>query len=174
MRPISWPIWSTVALNAGSWSAQPQDTTLSRVQAAKLVEIIRRMTPERFEVVQGCVLWPAHETPSEEDVGAAMHRLQASFRRMMPPHLAEARARAAFEHDFNRRFVQSELEHVGVIDWSPDDLVTCAEHWALIVREALRSHFGALPFIVEVVGAHLADDEPLEVCVTFHGAVPAP
>jgi hypothetical protein len=40
-------------------------------------------------------------------------------------------------------------------------------HWAAVLRDALRRQMPDRSFEVEVIGADLADDEPLEVCVTF-------
>jgi hypothetical protein len=142
------------------------------MQALELVEVIRLMTPTRFEVVRGCVLWPEHHRPSDDEVDDALRRLQSAYIRQSTPGLAAVRARAAFERQYNRRFIQSELEHVGVLGLKDEHLLTLADHWAAILRDALRCHFDDRPFVVEVVGAHLVDEEPLEVCVTFQQLAP--
>jgi hypothetical protein len=87
--------------------------------------------------------------------------------RGMPPDVVEARVRASYEHDYNRRFLIRDLSMVDGDRWTPADLVACAEHWAAILRDALQRQMPERPCRVEVVGAAGADDEPLEVCVTF-------
>jgi hypothetical protein len=59
------------------------------------------------------------------------------------------------------------LDGVDGDSWSPADLVTCAEHWAAILRDGLQRLLPERAFRVEVVGGAGADEEPLEVCVTF-------
>lgn len=132
------------------------------------------MTPTGFVVVHGCVLWPEDDPPSDEEIRTRLDRFESSSRSLsVPPELAVSRARAAVEHEYNRRFVQSELEHVGIDGVTPEDLVTCAELWAAILRDALHRHDADRSFVVEIVGADAAGDEPLEVCVTFHRALPS-
>jgi hypothetical protein len=125
------------------------------------------MTPDRFVIVEGCVLWPEDDPPRAEAVREDLYYLRADLGSCTAPELLEARARAGFEYHFNRRFIGRDLDLVDGESWTPDDLVACAEHWAAILRESLRRHFPDHHFFVEVIGANLADVEPLEVCVTF-------
>jgi hypothetical protein len=126
------------------------------------------MTPERLYVVGGCVLWPDDRPPTEAHVQEALAQRRANYAAFTRPDRLDARARAAYEHDFNRRFLIRDLGWAGVDEsWTPADLASCAEHWAAILRDALRRQMPDRAFEVEVIGADAADDEPLEVCVTF-------
>jgi hypothetical protein len=140
------------------------------MDAAAFARLLRVMTPERFAVVGGCVLWPEFDAPSEIAVQEALQRLRESYAAFTQPAALDARARAAYEHDFNRRFIVRDLDGIDGETWTPVDLVTCAEHWAAVLRDALQRQLPGRAFRVEVVGGEGADEEPLEVCVTFSQA----
>ena len=128
---------------------------------------LRVMTPERLVVVAGCVLWPDGDPPSEGDIRAQLQKKRDLAPRGMPPDVVEARVRADFESDYNRRFLIRDLDMVDGDRWTPADLIACAEHWAAILRDALQRQVPGRPCRIQVVGADSAADEPLEVCVTF-------
>jgi len=140
---------------------------MAAMDAPAFARLLRVMTPERLAVVAGCVLWPDDGPPPEADVEAALRQLRSNHAAFGPAGTLDARARAAYEHDYNRRFIVRDLNAVDGDSWTPADLVTCAEHWAAVLRDALRRQMPDRRFEVEVIGADLADDEPLEVCVTF-------
>jgi hypothetical protein len=137
------------------------------MQATDLARTLRSMTPDRFVIVEGCVLWPLDDPPAAESVRKDLIQLRANYGAGTAPELLEARIRSAYEHDFNRRFIGRDLDLVDDESWTPADRVVCAEHWAAILRDSLRRHFPDHRFVVEVIGANLADIEPFEVCVTF-------
>ena len=100
----------------------------------------------RFVVVDGLVFF-ADRAPSA-----------AQWRDGLGPH----------QRDCNRRFVVADLlDEVGVVGWTAADLVALARAWAERLREALAA-FAGRTFRVEAIGEEGAEDEPLEVCVTFY------
>jgi len=137
------------------------------MNAAAFVRALRTMTPERLFVVAGCVLWPDDDPPAEAQVEAHLRQLRDNYAPFTAPAALAARARAAHEHDANRRFLIRDVDGVDADSWTPAELVACAEHWAAILRDALRRLAPDRSFVVEVIGADGADDEPLEVAVTF-------
>jgi hypothetical protein len=137
------------------------------MEAESFAEALRRMTPESFAVVEGCVLWPDDDPPSAERVRSHLQQLRTNYGSMTAAPLLEARVRASYEHDFNRRFLVRELAPVAPETWTPQLLVACGRSWTVILRDALRRAFPHLRFDVELVGEAGAEDEPLEVCVTF-------
>ena len=46
-------------------------------------------------------------------------------------------------------------------------LVEISQAYRFMLEEALASRYPDRRFVIEVVGEHLADEEPFEVCVTF-------
>jgi hypothetical protein len=144
---------------------------MARMDAAAFVGALRVMTPAQIVVVADCVLWPDGDPPpSGAHVEDEVTRRRDNFASIGLPAAAD-RARASYEHDFNRRFLIRDLD-VDSDSWTAADLVACAEHWAAVLRDALRRLAPDRAFVVEVVGADAADDEPLEVCVTFSQLVP--
>lgn len=137
------------------------------MDAAAFARALRAMTPERLVVVGDCVHWPESDPPPEAEVLQALQRLQASYAAFTPPAALAMRARAAYEHDYNRRFLIRDLDGVDDDSWTPADSVACAETWAALLRDVLQRQVPDRAFLVEVVGGEGADEEPLEVCVTF-------
>lgn len=118
-----------------------------------------------FADVQGCVLLSDSRTPHARTVSKHLQRCGGDA--------------AKVERIVNRRFIVAHLlddvmeqplsyasgtltpEACGAI-------ARIAEARAATLREALRQEFPTEPFTAEVVGADYAEEEPLEVCVTFH------
>jgi hypothetical protein len=80
--------------------------------------------------------------------------------------------RALVESLLNRRFLFADLlDHVAPGEtWSAPELVELAQALAARLEVQLREQLPGRAFDVEIIGALLAEDEPLEVCVTFHRA----
>jgi hypothetical protein len=78
------------------------------------------------------------------------------------------------EHQMNRCFIVEDvlnaLHLAGVDDCEPSDLALVAEILASLIRDGLRQVFPEQRFEVEVIGSNYADEDPLEVCVTFSRA----
>lgn len=73
------------------------------------------------------------------------------------------------QRDGNRRFVVANLlDDIGVTEWHAADLLSIAETWAALLRDALQRAYPDRVHVVEIVGAAGVDDEPLELCVTFY------
>jgi len=123
----------------------------------ELAAALRAITPQVARVA-GCYLL----------VRADADPPQAAVVQQMLAHSGGDRRRA--ERDMNRCFIVANLldhlveERAG---WSTADLLTLAETYAALLRDALQRAFPAAGFVVEIVGAALVDDEPLELCVTF-------
>jgi hypothetical protein len=79
---------------------------------------------------------------------------------------------AVAEELLNRRTVLTDvLEPIAPGEsWSADDLRAAAQALAAAIGKQLAKERPAQRFAVEVVGESLADEEPLEVSVTFHRA----
>jgi hypothetical protein len=81
---------------------------------------------------------------------------------------------ALTESLLNRRFLFADaLDHVAPGEtFSAREIGELAQALAAAVRAQLGEQFPGRAFDVEVTGAQLAEEEPLEVCVTFHRASP--
>ncbi len=126
------------------------------------------MTPY-FRLVSDLVLWTRYELTPEQ-VRASMERSVGAWSHVpgVSPADALIRARRSFQRDANRHFVVANLlDELGVKGWHADELVEIAEVWVEVVQEALARSFPERRFQVEVIGAGLAEEEPLEVCVSF-------
>lgn len=80
---------------------------------------------------------------------------------------------ARAEEDCNRFFVVADFFDVYCPKhgYTEDDLIAVANAYAARLRSLLRAAFPSRHFTVEVVGDHLIDEEPLELCVTFSAEV---
>lgn len=91
-----------------------------------------------------------------------------------PDRLASVIARSGgsvrwAEEDCNRVFAVADFFDVHLPDfrYSEEDLISFATAFAEKLRTKLRTAFPGRRHVVEVVGGHLIDEEPLELCVTF-------
>src|ERR1043165_3885951 len=101
---------------------------MAGMDAAAFARMLGAMMPEGFVVVEGCVLWPHYDPPSEAHVQEQLVERRRHHAGTSPPAAAQARARAAYEHDYNRRFIFAELGHIGMDgeSWTTAAIVACA------------------------------------------------
>lgn len=134
---------------------------VQRPHAAKLAHVLaeigRRAYPDAERA--GCVVkddggWPAEDTVKETLAYCGGDH-------------------AVAEELLNRRTVLTDvLEPIAPGEaWSAEDLRAAAHALAAALGKQLAKERPGRVFAVEVVGADLADEEPLEVSVTFHRAV---
>lgn len=73
------------------------------------------------------------------------------------------------EEDCNRVFAVADFFDVYLpeVRYSDEDLVQFATVFAARLRAQLRAKLPSKRYEVEIVGEHLIDEEPLELCVTF-------
>lgn len=133
------------------------------------VDALRGPMRPYFRLVSDLVLWTSHAITPEQ-VREGMERSVDSWSDVPGVSPAEAliRARRSFQRDTNRHFVVADLlDELEINTWYPDLLVEIAQVWAEVVEEALAESYPDRRFRVEVIGAGLVEEEPLEVCVSF-------
>lgn len=129
-------------------------------RAAKLAKVLDEIKRRRFAHAEraGCVVKDDQGWPSEEIVRETLEHCGGDH--------------AVAEELLNRRFVIADLlEHLAKGEtWSAADLEAAAKALADTLGRQLAEQFPGRGFAVEIVGAAQAEDEPLEVSVTFHRA----
>ena len=127
------------------------------VRLARVLGEIRRRPLSHAEHA-GCVVKDAQGWPSEETVRETLD------------HCGGDRAYA--EELLNRRFLVADFLDVLAPGetWTAHDLTEAANALATTLRRQLGEQFPGKSLVVEIVGALLAEEEPLEVSVTFHRA----
>ncbi len=132
--------------------AARQNDRLSRARDA--IEKRRLAHAERA----GCVVIDDGGYPTEEAVRETLASCEGD------PAMTESM--------LNRRFLFADLlDHIAPGEtWTAPEIQDLAKAFAAAVHAELRRQFPGRAFEVEVLGAHLAEEEPLEVCVTFHRA----
>jgi hypothetical protein len=146
---------------AAAFEAKMQKrAAVEKPRAAKLQKALAEIARRRYPHVEraGCVVkddggWPAEDTVKETLEYCAGDR-------------------AVAEELLNRRTVLTDvLEPIAPGEsWSADDLRAAAQALAAAIGAQLARERPTPRFVVEVVGAALAGEEPLEVAVTFHRA----
>jgi hypothetical protein len=107
------------------------------------------------EVGGGTFLIPHGRKSSDEQLASAIRRSCGVV--------------AQAEEDANRFFVVADFFDVyrPTQRYTEEDLVAVARAYAARLKLLLRAAFPSRQFAVDIVGDHLVDEEPLELCVTF-------
>lgn len=73
------------------------------------------------------------------------------------------------EEDCNRLFIVADIvdTYCPDLQHSEQDLIPIARAYAQKLASALAATFPQRSYEIEIVGEHLVDEEPLELCVTF-------
>ena len=133
------------------------------------VDALRGPMRPYLRLVSDLVLWTSHAITPEQ-VREGMQQVVGAWSQMpgVSPAQALIRARQSYQRDLNRHFVVANLlDELEVGTWYADLLVEIAQVWAEVVEEALAESYPDRRFQVEVIGAGLVEEEPLEVCVSF-------
>lgn len=126
-------------------------------------EELLAVRPLEFVVVEGCALAQDRWTPSPRMLATHLERCGGDIRRV--------------EQTLNRRCVIGHLlfevmeRPPGVFDTTSEvcaALAQTAELHGQRLRQALGERFALQAFVVEVLGTDLPEEEPSQICTTFH------
>jgi hypothetical protein len=127
-------------------------------RAARLAKVVGEIRRRKFAHAQraGCVVKDDQGWPSEQVVRETLEHCGGDH--------------AYAEELLNRRSLISDvLDQLAPGEtWTAEDLGELANALAATLEKQLAAQFPGRGLTVKTVGVHLADEEPLEVSVTFH------
>ena len=133
------------------------------MQLSELEQVLSRFIPQ-FARIEG-----VYVLVDDPDDLESYQRSITKYRSSITESGAWDKRIQNFERDLNRRFIVADFLDDVVEEWNPQVLLLVAKVFAALVRDGLRNTFPEQAFIVEIIGD--AEDEPLELCVTFTRAL---